>query len=143
MRRFVAPFLLAIAVATTASAAEPKTFYVTIPPLKTDTAKAASEIQRMLKRKPKEVTVVESPEAAEYTVEVLTVTKKNVGEQHNAVIPGQTNSIQAMVVSAKLCAPAKNFCDTVDGDSSSQAIQIGSLEHAAREVYEKVMKAVK
>lgn len=124
-------------------AAEPKAIFVLVPPLKTDSAKAATEIQRMFKRKPKEFSVLESATGADYTIEVLSVTKRNVGELHNAIVPGQTDAIQATVVTAKLCVPAKAFCDTIEDDSGDRAVQIGALEAAARDVYEKVVKAIK
>jgi hypothetical protein len=143
MMRVGALTLTALLLAATVAAAEPKTIYVAIPPLKTDAAKAATEIQRLLKRKPKEVTVVETADAAEYTVEVVSVEKRRVGEQRNAIVPGQTDAIEATVVAVKLCIPAKTFCDTVEGDNSHDALKINAVNSAALEAEGKIRKAIK
>lgn len=139
----VATFCAALTADPAIAADAPKTIYVAIPPLKTDTAKAATEIQRVLKRQTKDVAVVDSPELAEFTVEVTAVGKRIAGEQRNAIIPGQTDTIDATVVAVKLCATAQNVCDTVDGDNAADVLKIKAVESAAGVVAGKIRKAIK
>lgn len=136
-------FALAVSLVMLASSAyAQKAVHVVIPPLKTDVSKAAEEIKRQFARKPKEVSVVEK-EAAEFTVEVVNVTKRSAGQTMNGVVPGQRDERMVSVVTAKLCMPAKDYCTDLEGDSSGQAIQVDAVGWAADRVEEKIRKAIK
>jgi hypothetical protein len=131
---------VAILLCAWTASADPVTIYVTVPPLKTETQKAALELQRQFARRPKDVTVVESPEAAAYTVEILSVGTKVTGASRS-VVPGRVDTREAVVIESKVCIVASAQCDTVTADSGS--VLFGQFSTAASYLSAAIRKAIK